>query len=80
MYRCKFDSSNMKQMRVFLKDSGNCYLDFPKKQIKLLRINKKILVAEVASEVWRRDEQGGLRTGLSLQALHAEDVTQQQNR
>ena len=40
---------------------------------------REILVTEVSSEVWRRDEQvHDLRTELSLRALHSEDVTQQQ--
>ena len=52
--RCKFDSSNMKQMRDFLKDQGNCFLDFLRKHIKLLRISEKFWVTEVTSEVWTR--------------------------
>ena len=35
---CKFDSSNKKQIHDFLRDKGNCHLDFPMKQIKLLRM------------------------------------------
>ena len=31
MFRCKFDSSNIKQMRDFLKDRRNCHLDFLRK-------------------------------------------------
>ena len=42
MCKHKFDSSNKKQMRDVLKDRGNCYLDFPKKQLKLLRISENM--------------------------------------
>ena len=47
MNRCKFDSSNKKQMLDFLKDWTNCCLDFLRLQIKLLKINCKNLVTEV---------------------------------
>ena len=39
--RYKLGISNMKQMRDFLKDQGNCYRDFLRKQIKFLRISEK---------------------------------------
>ena len=40
----------------------------------------EILVTEVTSEVWRRDEQvHDLRTDLSLHALHSQDVTQKRH-
>ena len=42
---------------------------------------QEVLVTEVKSEMWRRDEQVyDLRTGPSLQALHSEDVVQQRSR
>ena len=41
IYRCKFDSSNKKQMCDFLNDWTNCCLDFLRMQIKLLKINCK---------------------------------------
>ena len=41
LYTNKFDSSKKKQMRDFLEDRGNCYLNFPRKQIKLSRISEK---------------------------------------
>ena len=40
MCRYKFDSSNMKQMRDFVEDKGNCYLAL-RKEIKLLKISVK---------------------------------------
>ena len=53
--------------------------DFLLKQIKLLMMNEKILVTELRTEVWRRDEQvPDLPTKLSPQALHAEDASQHQ--
>ena len=39
--RCKFGNSNMRQMRDFPKDKGNCDGDFLRKQIKLLKISEK---------------------------------------
>ena len=51
MNRCKFDSSNKKQMRDFRKDWTNCCLDFLRLQIKLLKINCKIWFRK-SSEVW----------------------------
>ena len=78
--RCKFDNSNIKQMRDFPKDKGNCYRGSLRKQIKLLKFSEICFVTEVTTDVWRRDEQvHDLRTELSLHALHSEDVTQQQN-
>ena len=45
----------------------------------MLEDQLEILVTELTTEVWRRDEQThDLRTELSLHALHSEDVTQQQ--
>ena len=45
-----------------------------------LENQREHLVTEVTSSVWRRDEQVyELRTEPSLQALHSEDVTQQQS-
>ena len=41
MCKYKFDSSNMKQMRDFLKDRGNRNRDFLRKQIKLLKVSEK---------------------------------------
>ena len=41
MRRCKFDCSNVEQMLDFLKDRGDCYLDFLRKEIKLLMIKEK---------------------------------------
>ena len=43
MFMCnyKFDSSNKKQIRDFLRDRETGYLDFPRKQIKLSKINQK---------------------------------------
>ena len=40
MRRCKFDSSDRKQVRDFLNDRGNCCRDFLKKQTKLARISE----------------------------------------
>ena len=77
MCKCKFDSWNKIQTR-----------DFPRKQRELssrfsqeaLEDQRDNLQTEVTSEVWRRYEQvHDLRRKLSLQALHAEDVTQQQS-
>ena len=39
--RCKFGNSNMKQMGDFPKDRWNCYRDFLRKLIKLLKISEK---------------------------------------
>ena len=49
---------------------------FSQEANQALENQREILVTEVTSEVWRRDEQVyDLRTELSLQALHQEDVT-----
>ena len=39
--RCMFDGLNVKQMRDFPNGRGNCYLDFLRKPIELLKINEK---------------------------------------
>ena len=68
----------MKQVRDCHKDKENCHCDSLRRQIKLLKINEKKLMTEVAKEVWTRDEQvHAFRAGLRLQALHSEDVTQE---
>ena len=72
-------NSNTRQTREFPKDKGNCYRD-SQKAYQALENQREHLVTEVTSSVWRRDEQVyELRTELSLQALHSEDVTQQQS-
>ena len=68
-------------MRDFLTDRGTCHRDFPQEAKQALEDNRAKLVTEVTSEVWRRDEQlNDLRTEVSLQAPHAEDVSQQQKK
>ena len=53
---------------------------FPQEANQALEDQREIVVTEATSEVCRRDEQlHDLRTELSLQTLHAEDVSQQQN-
>ena len=42
MHTCKFDSSNMKQMRDFPEDKGDCNRDSLRTQIKLLKISETI--------------------------------------
>ena len=69
----------MKQTRDFLRDEGKCHRDFLSKQINLEN-QRDSLVADVTTEVWRRDEQEhDLRAKLSLHALHSGDVTPQQS-
>ena len=52
---------------------------FSQETNEALEDQREILVAEVTSEVWRREEQVcDWRTELSRQALHSEDVTQTQ--
>ena len=78
------------QMRVRQLEH-EAYARFSQRQMELLsrfsqganqalERQREILVTEVTSEVWRRDEQvHDLRTDLNLHALHSEDVTQQQS-
>ena len=55
-----------------------CRCKFSNSNIK--HTQRTTLVTEVTSEVWRRNEQVHvLRTEVSLQAVHSEDVTQQPN-
>ena len=55
-------------------------VDPPMKQNTLLRIIGKFWKRKSIKEVWKRYEQvSDLRTDLSLQAPHAQDVSQQQN-
>ena len=69
----------MKQMRDFPKDKGNYCCDFYQEANQVLEDQREPLVTEVTSEVWRRGEQVyDVRRELSLQALHAEDASQQQ--
>ena len=80
MYRYKVNSSHKQQMRDFLKDLGDVFSRFPQEANQALEDQWEIVVTEATSEVCRRDEQlHDLRTELSLQTLHAEDVSQQQN-
>ena len=79
MCRCKFGSSNMEQMRGFLNDR-ELSSRFSQDADQVLEDQRQIWATKVTSRVWRRGEQvHDLRTELSLQALHAEDATQQQN-
>ena len=69
----------MKQTRDFPKDRGNSDRDSLRKQLKLLNTSEK-MVAEVTSEVCRRDEQlYDLNTELVLHAPYSDDVAKQQN-
>ena len=74
-----FDSSNRKHGR-FSQRQRDLLSRLSQEANKALVNQQENLVTEVTSDVWRRDEQVyDLRTELSLQALHQEDVTQQQN-
>ena len=76
--RCKFGNSNIKQMRDFSRRRRELLSRFSKEAYQALEDQREILVTEVTSEVRRRDEQvHDLRTDLSLEALHAEHVSQQ---
>ena len=72
MCRCKFDSSNWKHMRDFVKDRVNCYVDF-------LRTHTKPPKTSLKFWQWREQQKsGGVQTWV-FQALHAEVVPQPQN-
>ena len=80
MCKCKFDSSNKIHTRDFPRKQRELSSRFSQEANQALEDQRDNLLTEVTSEVWRRYEQvHDLRRKLSLQALHAEDVTQQQS-
>ena len=80
MCKCKFDSWNKIQTRDFPRKLRELSSRFSEEANQVLEDQRDNLLTEVTSEVWRRYEQvHDLRRKLSLQALHAEDVTQQQS-
>ena len=78
--RCKFDSSNKKQMRDFSQRQMELLSRFSQGANQALEDQREKLVTGGNIRSIGRDEQvHDLRTELGLQALHPEDVTQQQN-
>ena len=75
--RCKFDSSNMTQMRDFSQRQRELFSGFSQEGNQDLEDQRQSLT-EVTSQVWRRDKQENhFLAELCLQGLHMEDVTQQ---
>ena len=65
---------------VFPKDTGNCYRDSLKKQVKLLAMREREFDNGSSSRsVVAKWAVFDSRTELSLHALHSEDATQQQS-
>ena len=77
--RCKFGKSNKKQMCDVHKDEKICYRNFSRSKSSSWK-SARNFVDEMISDVWRRNEQPyKLRTELTPQTLHHEDVTQHQS-